>query len=51
MEKQFRTPVTLERMKEIPELEEMVLLRRGNRLSVMPVTPAEWNRVVREGAR
>lgn len=33
-------PLTL--LKTIPELENMVLLRKGNRLSVMPVTAKEW---------
>lgn len=45
----FATPVTLTRMREISGLKEMGLLRRGNRLSVMPVTAAEWKLVVREG--
>ncbi len=48
-EDSFRTAVTLARMKEIPGLHGMALLRRGNRLSVMPVTAAEWKLVVREG--
>ena len=51
MEDAFRTPVTLTRMKEIPGLHKMTLLRRGNRLSVMPVTAAEWKLVVKEGLR
>lgn len=33
----------LEEMRGYPELEDMVTLRRGNRLSITPVTPAEWN--------
>ena len=45
----FRSPVTLIRMKEIPGLGDMGLLRRGNRLSVMPVTAAEWKLVVKLG--
>lgn len=28
------------------ELEDMILLRRGNRLSITPVAPAEWNFVL-----
>ncbi len=51
MDEAFRTPVTLARMKEIPGLRKMTLLRRGNRLSVMPVTAAEWKLVVQEGLR
>ena len=30
---------------------DMVLLRRGSRLSVQPVTAAEWKRIVKLGAR
>ena len=35
-------PLTLPRLRETPGLEGMVLLQRGSRLSVQPVTPAEW---------
>jgi predicted RNA-binding protein with PUA-like domain len=41
--------VTLERMKASRELSGMALLKRGNRLSVLPVTPAEFRAVVRMG--
>jgi predicted RNA-binding protein with PUA-like domain len=33
----------LEEMRTYPELAEMITLRKGNRLSITPVTPAEWN--------
>jgi predicted RNA-binding protein with PUA-like domain len=33
----------LEEMRTYPELADMVTLRRGNRLSITPVTPAEWS--------
>ena len=33
----------LEEMRTYPELADMVTLKRGNRLSITPVTPAEWN--------
>ena len=35
-------PVTLPMLRETPGLGQMVLLQRGSRLSVQPVTPAEW---------
>ena len=41
-------------MRSIPALEDMVLLQKGSRLSVSPVTQAEWNtivKLVREGKR
>jgi predicted RNA-binding protein with PUA-like domain len=34
--------VPLEEMREHEELAGMVTLKRGNRLSITPVTPAEW---------
>ncbi len=39
--KAARSLITLERLKKIPELKEMLLLRHG-RLSVQPVTEKEW---------
>ncbi len=44
----FPHPVTLDEMKEMPALREMVLLKRG-RLSVQPVTAAEWAAIVKRG--
>jgi predicted RNA-binding protein with PUA-like domain len=32
----------LEEMRAYPELADMVTLKRGNRLSITPVTPAQW---------
>lgn len=37
----LRLPISLERCKGMPELADMSLLR-NSRLSVQPVTPAEW---------
>lgn len=37
----------LTEMRGVPELEDMVLLRKGSRLSVSPVTQGEWNAVLR----
>lgn len=39
-------PVTLGRMRAEPRLVGMVLLKRGQRLSVQPVMPAEWKIVL-----
>lgn len=38
----FDKVIPLETMKAHPALAEMALVRKGNRLSVMPVTDAEW---------
>jgi predicted RNA-binding protein with PUA-like domain len=34
--------VSLDELRAHPELQTMQVLRRGNRLSIMPVTSAEW---------
>ena len=35
----------LAQMREAPALSTMITLRKGNRLSITPVTPAEWKAV------
>ena len=47
----FPAVVTLEQLRAEPALAGMVVLRRGNRLSVTPVTEAEWRAVCRVGRR
>ena len=46
--RKFVRPVTLEALREHAggALRDMWVLRRGNRLSITPVTPAEWNFVL-----
>jgi predicted RNA-binding protein with PUA-like domain len=34
--------ITLDRLRAAPQLADMVVLRRGNRLSITPVTEAQW---------
>ena len=48
--KQYSEVIALTTLKQTPGLEEMNLLRRGNRLSVMPVRAEEW-RIIRKMAR
>ena len=38
--------IGLAELKGHPQLSEMQLLRRGNRLSVMPVEPSHWNHIL-----
>lgn len=38
--------ITLPELKEAPALENMALVRRGNRLSVTPVTPEQWQAIL-----
>ena len=43
-----KTPLLpLRTLRERPELATMALLQRGSRLSITPVTPAEWDAVLR----
>jgi predicted RNA-binding protein with PUA-like domain len=51
LEEEFSRPVTLPELRRIPGLEQMVLLRKGSRLSVQPVRPEEWKIVLRLGRR
>jgi predicted RNA-binding protein with PUA-like domain len=44
-------PPTLARLREERGLSKMVLLQRGSRLSVQPVTDAEWEIIERIGAK
>ncbi len=44
--KKFKTPVTLDAIKSNPKLNDMKLIQRGNRLSVMPVTKAEFEEII-----
>lgn len=50
-EKELPDPVTLDRMKDEPSLADMRLLRRGNRLSVLPVEADEYKKIVKMGGR
>lgn len=40
-------PLTLPRLRSIPALASMELFRKGSRLSIQPVRPAEWRTVLR----
>ena len=42
-------PIDRDQLKDVPELEDMMVLRRGARLSVQPVTPAEWRTILKIG--
>lgn len=45
--RRFATPVTLEKLKANARgLGDLLVLKRGNRLSIMPVTPAQWRKVL-----
>jgi predicted RNA-binding protein with PUA-like domain len=40
--RRLRRTITLDELKNRPELEGLPLVRKGNRLSVMPVSPEQW---------
>ena len=42
----FQEPITLAILKHTPGLEKMLVIQRGSRLSVQPVTPEEWDIVM-----
>ena len=46
----FIRPVTLSEMKLDPKLEGMSVLKKGNRLSVMPIQKKHYDRVVKLGS-
>jgi len=50
LEKEFKTPVTLDQIRANPTLKNITLIQRGNRLSVMPVTKSEFEEILRMGA-
>jgi len=45
--RKLKRSVTLAEIKANPELEDMLLTRRGNRLSIMPVTKEHWDIILR----
>jgi len=49
LKKIFKVPVTLVEIKENSKLQEMRLVQRGNRLSVMPVTKTEFDTILKMG--
>ncbi len=46
----FTEPITLASLKKTPGLEKMLVIQRGSRLSVQPVTPKERDIIMRLGA-
>ena len=40
--------LALQELRDDPKLESLIILKRGNRLSITPVTPAEWKIIVKK---
>ncbi|HEY2158199.1 MAG TPA: EVE domain-containing protein [Isosphaeraceae bacterium] len=41
-------PIPLQKLREIKELGGMILLQKGSRLSIQPVTAAEWKAIMKQ---
>ncbi len=41
--RKFSRPITLKELKIVPQLADLALVRRGNRLSIMPVAATQWD--------
>ncbi len=50
-DQEFARPVTLKEIKENARLEKMMLVRRGMRLSIQPVTGDEWDEILALGSQ
>lgn len=49
-EEELARPVTLEEIKQNPRLGNMLLVRRGMRLSIQPVAKDEWDEILAMGS-
>lgn len=47
-ERKLPALISLDTLKAMPELSELPLVRKGSRLSVMPVSDAEWQQILRQ---
>lgn len=42
----FKNPILRDEIRDEPELADMMLIQRGSRLSIQPVTAHQWNKVM-----
>ncbi|MDA1353484.1 MAG: EVE domain-containing protein [bacterium] len=47
----LKSPVSLDAIKKEPSLIDMLVIRRGMRLSIQPVTQFEYNKIIKMGAK
>ena len=50
-EREFSRPITLQEIKGHPKLQNMMVARRGMRLSIMPVAEEEWDEILSLGGQ
>ncbi|MCD6048027.1 MAG: hypothetical protein K0S08_1674 [Gammaproteobacteria bacterium] len=43
----FKQIISLEQLRKNPYLEDLIILRKGNRLSITPVTPKDWSFIIK----
>jgi predicted RNA-binding protein with PUA-like domain len=43
----FKHIVSLQEIREVTALKDMVILKKGNRLSITPITPQEWQSIIK----
>lgn len=49
-DQEFRRPVTLQEIKQNPKLQGMMVVKRGVRISIQPVTKEDWDEIVALGS-
>ena len=47
----FKEIISLESLRQVNALSDMVLLRKGSRLSIQPVSKKEWNAILKMSGR
>lgn len=47
LKEKFSNPISLSSLKMNPKLCTMRLLQKGNRLSILPITPTEWRTILK----
>ncbi len=47
LKKKFQQVITLEEIKKHPLLNKMLISRKGNRLSITPVSEVEWKTILK----
>jgi len=45
--RELKRTISLQELKQKPELSELALIRRGNRLSIMPITEQQWSDILK----
>ena len=49
LEMEFQNPIPLAELRQVPELKDMILLKKGMRLSIQPVIPEAFRIILSLG--